>query len=177
MSEQEKSAAQQRIDNAVYGTPKIKPDEQRKYLGTFRERVCLTISVQELQEQDWTKALTAELDRGIGNLVFINGNLPHDEIHPYIQTAAKDNAQFTLKTDPEYKTDPDSLAVVVAAKTAVYQSPVDVKKRYPNLVNSNNSTAEKIMINTKAFSTISSIERIVANICNNHLLIECGRER
>ena len=59
MSEQEKSAAQQRIDNAVYGTPKIKPDEQRKYLGTFRERVCLTISVQELQEQDWTKALTA----------------------------------------------------------------------------------------------------------------------
>lgn len=75
MSEQEKSAAQQRIDNAVYGTPKIKPDEQRKYLGTFRERVCLTISVQELQEQDWTKALTAELDRGIGNLVFINGNL------------------------------------------------------------------------------------------------------
>ena len=110
---------------------------------TFRERVCLTISVQELQEQDWTKALTAELDRGIGNLVFINGNLPHDEIHPYIQTAAKDNAQFTLKTDPEYKTDPDSLAVVVAAKTAVYQSPVDVKKRYPNLVNSNNSTAEK----------------------------------
>src|SRR5699024_11846389 len=47
---------------------------------------------------------------------------PHDEIHPYIQTAAKDNAQFTLKTDPEYKTDPGSLAVVVAAKTAVYQS-------------------------------------------------------
>lgn len=90
MSEQEKSAAQQRIDNAVYGTPKIKPDEQRKYLGTFRERVCLTISVQELQEQDWTKALTAELDRGIGNLVFINGNLPHDEIPagPQIQLAA-----------------------------------------------------------------------------------------
>ncbi|MCC4368984.1 YueI family protein [Limosilactobacillus reuteri] len=143
MSEQEKSAAQQRIDNAVYGTPKIKPDEQRKYLGTFRERICLTISVQELHEQDWTRALTAELDRGIGNLVFINGNLPHDEIHPYIQTAAKDNAQFTLKTDPEYKTDQDSLAVVVAAKTAVYQSPVDVKKRYPNLVNSNNHTAEK----------------------------------
>ncbi len=143
MSEQEKSAAQQRIDNAVYGTPKIKPDEQRKYLGTFRERVCLTISVQELHEQDWTPALTAELDRGIGNLVFINGNLPHDEIHPYIQTAAKDNAQFTLKTDPEYKIDPDSLAVVVAAKTAVYQSPVDVKQRYPNLVNSNNSTTEK----------------------------------
>ena len=93
MSEQEKSAAQQRIDNAVYGTPKIKPDEQRKYLGTFRERVCLTISVQELQEQDWTKALTAELDRGIGNLVFINGNLltRNSSIH---SNCCKDNASL-----------------------------------------------------------------------------------
>ncbi|MBB1079904.1 YueI family protein [Limosilactobacillus sp. STM2_1] len=144
MSEQEKSATQQRIDNAVYGTPKIKPDEQRKYLGTFRERVCLTISVQELQEQDWTKALTAEIKKGIGNLVFINGNLPHNKIRPYIQTATHDNAQFTLKTDPEYKTDPSSLAVVIAAKTAVYQSPVDVKKRYPELTNasSESQTAE-----------------------------------
>ncbi len=62
--------------------------------------------------------INCRVDRGIGNLVFINGNLPHDEIHPYIQTAAKDNAQFTLKTDPEYKTDPDSLAVVVAAKNS-----------------------------------------------------------
>ena len=32
-----KSDMEQRIDNAIYGTPKIKPDEQRKYLGTFRE--------------------------------------------------------------------------------------------------------------------------------------------
>lgn len=133
MPEQEKSAAQQRIDNAIYGTPKIKPDEQRKYLGTFRERVCLTISVQELRKQNLTTALTAELERGIGELVFINGNLPHAEIRPYIQAATSNNAQFTLKTDPEFKTADDSLAVVVAAKTAVYQSPVDVLKRYPDL--------------------------------------------
>lgn len=135
MPNTEKSGAQQRLDNAIYGTPKIKPDEQRRYLGTFRERVCLTISVAEIHEQDWTAALSAELHRGIGNLVFINGNLPDQEIHPYIQAAAKANAHFTLKTNPEYKTTPTSLAVVVAAKDAVYQSPVDVKKRYPQLVN------------------------------------------
>ena len=72
----QKSGAEQRIENAIYGTPKIKPDEQRKYLGTFRERVCLTISVKELHEQNWQPALVAELKRGIGNLVFLNGNLP-----------------------------------------------------------------------------------------------------
>ncbi|NGC78007.1 YueI family protein [Lactobacillus reuteri] len=151
MAEQEKSATQQRIDNAVYGTPKIKPDEQRKYLGTFRERVCLTISIQELREQDWTTALTTEVNRGIGDLIFINGNLPHDEIHPYIQAAAKANAHFTLKTDPEYKTDPESLAIVIAAKTAVYQSPVDVKKRYPNLKAANIDNDEESVDQPQSF--------------------------
>ncbi|MEE6635521.1 YueI family protein [Limosilactobacillus pontis] len=127
----EKSDDEQRIENAIYGTPKIRPDEQRKYLGTFRERVCLTISVKELHEQNWQPALVAELKRGIGNLVFLNGNLPHEEIHPYLLATNQHGGSFTMKTDPEFKTDPDSLAVVVAAKTGVYQSPVDVEKRYP----------------------------------------------
>lgn len=131
MAEEKKSAVEQRIDSAVYGTPKIKPDEQRKYLGTFRERVCLTISIAELQEQDWAAAVTAELAKGVGTLVFINGNLPHAEVHPYVKAATRAGAAFTMKTDPEFKTDPQALAVVVASKSAVYQSPVDVKKRYP----------------------------------------------
>ena len=129
----DKSAMEQRIDNAIYGTPKIKPDEQRKYLGTFRERVCLTISIAELEERDWSFAVAKELERGIGNQVFLNGNLPHSELRNYIKVATEANANFTLKTGSEFRTTPDSLAVVVAAKTAVYQSPVDVQKRYSDI--------------------------------------------
>lgn len=139
----EKSSTEQRIDNAIYGTPKIKPDEQRKYLGTFRERVCLTISVQELRTQDWRPALAEELNRGIGKLVFLNGNLPHDEIHPYLLTTNENGGTFTLKTEPEFKTDPNSLAVVVAAPKGVYQSPVDVQKRYPQLISQPTAKPDK----------------------------------
>ncbi|MBU3829326.1 MAG: YueI family protein [Candidatus Limosilactobacillus merdavium] len=139
-----KSDMEQRIDNAIYGTPKIKPDEQRKYLGTFRERVCLTISVAELQERDWSSLVAQELSRGIGNQVFLNGNLPHDELHNYIKAATDANANFTLKTDPEFRTNPDSLAVVVAAKKAVYQSPVDVKKRYPDTQEQPANTTDQV---------------------------------
>lgn len=137
---EEKDATQQRIDNAIYGTPKIKPDEQRKYLGTFRERVCLTISVAELQEHNWSLAISKELARGIGSQVFLNGNLPHEQLQSYIKATTAANGNFTLKTEPEFATKPDSLAVVVAAKTAVYQSPVDVKKRYPALTANTKST-------------------------------------
>ncbi|WP_242364113.1 YueI family protein [Limosilactobacillus antri] len=140
MTAEKKSAVEQRLDNGIYGTPQIKPDEQRRYLGTFRERVCLTISVAELHEQSWAAALAAEFKRGYGQLVFLNGNLPHEEIRPYVRAAAQAGVSFTMKTDPEFKTDPRSLAVVVAAKEAVYQSPVDVKKRYPQLVSSGPAT-------------------------------------
>lgn len=130
----EKTGTQQRLENAIYGTPKIKPDEQRKYLGTFRERVCLTISVAELKEQDWSSAIVEEINRQIGQVMFLNGNLPDNILRPYIKLASQNNFPFTLKTEPEYRTNPDSLAVVIAAKSAVYQSPVDVKKRYPQFV-------------------------------------------
>lgn len=134
MAEEKKSAVEQRLDNGIYGTPQVKPDEQRRYLGTFRERVCLTISVAELRAQNWEAAMTAEFKRGLGSLVFLNGNLPHEEIRPYVRAASQAGVNFTMKTDPEFKTTPTSLAVVVAAKQAVYQSPVDVQKRYPQLV-------------------------------------------
>ena len=140
MAVNDKSALDQRLENGIYGTPKIKPDEQRKYLGTFRERVCLTISVKELEEANWTAAISKELQRGIGNLVFVNGNLPHDQLHPYVRAAAAANGQFTMKTDPEFKTGPDDLAIVIAAKDAVYQSPVDVAKRYPDLNDAGHSS-------------------------------------
>ncbi|MFR0620639.1 YueI family protein [Limosilactobacillus mucosae] len=133
MANEEKSAVDQRLQNAVYGTPKINPDEQRRYLGTFRERVCLTISVAQLKEHDWSDALKQELKKGIGNLVFLNGNLSDEELRPYMRAAVQEHASFTLKTDPEFSTAPEKMAVVVAAKTAVHQSPVDVEKRYADL--------------------------------------------
>lgn len=130
----EKTPVQQRLENTIYGTPKIKPDEQRKFLGTFRERVCLTISVAELKEQDWSKAITEEINRQIGQIMFLNGNLPDNILRPYIKLATQHNFPFTLKTEADYKTNPESLAIVIAAKSAVYQSPVDVKKRYPEFI-------------------------------------------
>ena len=38
---------QEHLNNGLYGTPQLHPDEQRKYLGTFRERVSLAITFKE----------------------------------------------------------------------------------------------------------------------------------
>lgn len=127
----EKSAVDQRIQNGVYGTPKVKPDEQRFYMGTFRERVWLTISVQEATNHDWSSAVRQELTKHPDSLVIINGNLEDRFTRNYIMVANQLKAQFTIKTGAGTKTTPDALAVVVCDQhQAVYESPVDVQKKY-----------------------------------------------
>ena len=43
---------EKRLDTGMYGTPRVNPDEQRKYLGTFRERCYLSMTVAEMKKKD-----------------------------------------------------------------------------------------------------------------------------
>lgn len=36
------------LDKGLYGTPLVNPEEQHKYLGTFRERCYLSMTVAEM---------------------------------------------------------------------------------------------------------------------------------
>lgn len=120
----------QHLQNAIYGTPKINPDEQRKYLGTFRERVGLTINVDQLQQADWTSAFEQELTKSQSEIIFFNGNIDQSQLKPYILAATNAGINFTIKTNPDYHVDGQNLAVVVAAKKAIHVNPIDVAKKY-----------------------------------------------
>ena len=138
-----KSEIDQRIQNGIYGTPKIKPDEQRHYMGTFRERVWLTISVAEINNNDWSFAVREELTKHPDSLVIINGNLADHLTRNYIMLANQMQVQFTIKTGSDAKTTPDSLALVISDHKAVYESPVDVQKKYSQSNNNHNSVSPK----------------------------------
>ncbi|MCI5812781.1 MAG: YueI family protein [Lactobacillus sp.] len=138
-----KSEIDQRIQNGIYGTPKIKPDEQRHYMGTFRERVWLTISVAEINNNDWSFAVREELTKHPDSLVIINGNLADHLTRNYIMLANQMQVQFTIKTGSDAKTTPDSLALVISDHKAVYESPVDVQKKYSRSNNNHNSVSPK----------------------------------
>ena len=46
---------EKRLDTGMYGTPRVNPDEQRKYLGTFRERCYLSMTVAEMKKRTTKK--------------------------------------------------------------------------------------------------------------------------
>ena len=131
MQDEEKSDVEQRIQNGIYGTPKIKPDEQRRYMSTFRERVRLTVSIAEIKQHDWTGAVRQELAAHPDCLLIINGNIDDELTHPYLSLANSMNVSFTFKTGQDIKTNDDSLALVLTDDKPVYEHPVDVSQKYP----------------------------------------------
>lgn len=132
------------LQAAMYGTPKVNPDEQRKYLGTFRERVSLTISVGELEQNQWTEAFKKELADEHSEIIFFNGNIEQEHLKEYIILATKAGVNFTLKTNPEYKTGSENFAIVIASKKAIYVEPIDVAKKYdPDTLNQSSEPSPK----------------------------------
>lgn len=128
MAEEHVDQTEQRLKDSMNGPRALKPDEQHHYLGTFRERVYLIISVAQARQQDWTATAKSVLEQHPQALLIINGNLPSRMTHPYQLLAIKAGSHFTIKTDPFYHTRPTDLAIVIADDHAVYQSPVNVAK-------------------------------------------------
>ncbi|MCW0952565.1 YueI family protein [Weissella ceti] len=101
------------LQNALYGTPKLNPDEQNKYLGAYRERVYAIqtkASLDDAQVMDlWDDILTKYPDA----VWKLNGHLAADELMPYIQLAKKHHEEFSMVTDSASARN-DIVAVLVA---------------------------------------------------------------
>lgn len=119
-----------RLETAMHGTPKLHPDEQRKYLGTFRERVEVAVTVYQLKRAHYVDELSQAFTAHPDYQLYINGNLDQDFIGPYIKAASQADVQFTIKTDDLYGTTDTDYALVFTAPTAVNQEVIDIDKRY-----------------------------------------------
>ncbi|UQS85165.1 YueI family protein [Apilactobacillus apisilvae] len=116
--------------SSMGGTPKVNPDEQRKYLGTFRERVSFAIKIKDLKNPDAIKDLNKEFNNNNSYQLILNGNLEHDMISPFIKLASKNNIKFVVKTDSFYKTEPENYGVVYANKQSINVNKIDFENKY-----------------------------------------------
>jgi uncharacterized protein YueI len=121
---------EKRLDTGMYGTPRVNPDEQRKYLGTFRERCYLSMTVAEMKKKDNQETLQAVLPNYQGALVLINGKLAESIQTTYIALITKQQNDFRIVTDAQ-KADPESIGLLIVANEAVDEEVIDIEKKYP----------------------------------------------
>jgi uncharacterized protein YueI len=119
---------QKHLDNGLYGVPLLKPDEQRKYLGTFRERCYLSMTISQMTTQQNEDYLRKHLKEYPNSKILINGKIPETVQQTYIQLAMQANLPFTVvATADPYQN--DRIGLLVVAKTAVNEQTIDIEKK------------------------------------------------
>ena len=121
---------QQHLDKGMYGTPLVNPDEQHKYMGTFRERCYLSMTIQQMRDANDKDGFLKELAKHEDATILLNGKMPESLQSAYIQLATKNKAKFTIIND-FVKADPDSFGLLLVAKEAVNEPVIDVAEKYP----------------------------------------------
>ncbi|MDK8541839.1 MAG: YueI family protein, partial [Enterococcus faecalis] len=121
---------QQRLDKGMYGTPLVNPEEQHKYMGTFRERCRLSMTVAEMKDAQNQKHLLEELAKHPEVTVLLNGEISSDLQSTYIKLLNQHGANFKIVNN-FVENNPDSLGLLLAEKHAVDEPVIDVTEKYP----------------------------------------------
>lgn len=139
----EKSQMEQHLQNSVYGTPKINPDEQRHYLGTFRERVSLAMTIGEVIDRQNLDAFITEISAHPDYQVILNGHIDQADLAPYLKLASQHNLKFTIRQDTIYGVNDSDIGLVVASDEAINQNPIGLTKKYPPKTTTETTTKSK----------------------------------
>ena len=130
---------QQHLDNSLYGTPQFKPDEQRKYLGTFRERCYLQMTLAQMRNQTLQDCLKTHVTDFEGAHCLMNNQVSDTLQADYIQILAAAAIPFTIVSSNQ-KSD-DAIGLLLVASEAVDEAIIDIAEKYPT--NESKPTSEK----------------------------------
>ncbi|AQW20476.1 hypothetical protein PL11_000185 [Lentilactobacillus curieae] len=109
------------IRQHAFGTPQLKPDEKRAFLGNFRERVALALTIAQLNNSK-TPAMVTDVLKGYPEYrMYLNGKMADSMISQYMKLAIEQNYQFTILVQNgvrvEQKVSMNDFGVVIASPT------------------------------------------------------------
>lgn len=80
----------------IFGTPQLKPDERKKFLGNFQERVALALTVAQVRNPQNLPLIKRVMQRYPQYHLYINGRLSTSYRQELIRLAVTLNYQFTI---------------------------------------------------------------------------------
>lgn len=119
------------LQSAIFGTPVLHPDEQHRNLGTFHERIDLGVTFTQALTRDYSTELQAEMTAHPDYQLLLHGLLDQDILDRYVCLANQQNIKFAIRNDLMYQHTPESLALALAAKTAITPGTINIDERFP----------------------------------------------
>lgn len=144
-----KKDVQDYLDKGMYGTPQIKPEEQRKYLGTFRERIFFAMTIQEMRDKKNLAYFKKELQANPNQQLLINAAVGFSIQNEYMIVAQQQRSNFKI-VDTDNQSHPEAIGLVYATDYAVNCEVISISEKYgeqkltaPQTKPSTTSTSDK----------------------------------
>lgn len=118
------------LNKGMYGASQTNPEERQKYLGSLRERIYLSMTLEQLISKNYLNVLKKEINKHPNNTLLLNGSVDIKDLDPYIKLSNQLNCLFRIVTD-DYA-EKSSIGLVYVAKQEVNNDIIDVAKKYPN---------------------------------------------
>jgi uncharacterized protein YueI len=112
----EKSELEKALERGIYGTPELKREEKKKFLGSFRERVLKALTKKQVMEPGTYKEILDALKDTRAKRLVISNDVQLSYAMDYVNLAKKNGIEFTLVDGDDYAGD---IGLVVISDTAV----------------------------------------------------------
>ncbi|MGE6258940.1 YueI family protein [Heyndrickxia sporothermodurans] len=104
------------LQKGIYGEKQIKPEEKRKFLGTYRERVFVALKNSQVMENKVYSEIERLMKGNPQAKMLLNGELNYSFLSKYIQLAQKYNYSYSIVTNNESTT---NIGLVLAHDYAI----------------------------------------------------------
>ncbi|PZG32720.1 DUF1694 domain-containing protein [Listeria ivanovii] len=113
------------LEKGMYGAKEINPAEKKKYLGTYRERVLVALTKEEVLSQQLLSELEKAILESPDSKLLLNGLLHYNSMRPYIKLAEKCKHKFSIVSRLEGETE---FYLVLACQKAINKEDIHLYK-------------------------------------------------
>jgi uncharacterized protein YueI len=115
MEKKNKDILEETLMQSYHGVPQIKPEEQNKYLGTYKERVIFVLLKEEISNKDKHIEINDALNNPNADIILINSkNIK--ELSGFINIAREKGIKHRVVSREEGTTE---VALVIASNKAL----------------------------------------------------------
>ncbi|WP_313466721.1 YueI family protein [Carnobacterium sp.] len=115
------------LNKGMYGANQTNPEERRKYLGSLRERIYLSMTIEQVISKNYLSTLKKEITAHPNHTLLLNGTIDMENLEAYIQLCNQLNCPFRMVSDENAKE--TSIGLIYVAKEAVNIEVIDVSKK------------------------------------------------
>lgn len=125
------------LDKGINGAPQLRPDEKRKFLGTYRERVVFVLTYDELTKDQYKAFCLEQIEHYPNGTILINANVNMTIQSQIMKLSQEQQVTFRLVDTNDLTPKPESIALVYTLDHAIDKEDIyltmPIKKTSPEL--------------------------------------------